>query len=356
MAKNTIVIRNLTTGAGIAGLSVKLKKYTSQGFVDFQTASEIPALPGVYSFDDVPYSRYKLFINETEDSTWDNGSPDGRFFGGRISELVTDLDMSNHRIINVTAAIDPYDAVNKSQLDTKLNKFGDTMSGNLNLSGNRITGLPTNQNELTDPSDAASVALTIGINSYTGQNYLNIPAKTIFVHPSFSDIAGKKSSSIQGAINYAQSQSPSIENQFNIMIFPTSNSSGYAKNLTLQPFIHLSGIGKIIVSGTITGGNPNSHIQNINFRYLGNLTFNNLKAKSCSFVTMNDDTGYILTFNSCVLNNCNLINVGQAEFHPTIVSGGGNVFINCVSNIPCTLKSGDKGSIASLEDVTLDFS
>lgn len=354
MAKNTIVIRDLSTGAGISGLTVKLKKYTDTGFIDFQTASAVTGLSGVYAFDDVPYARYKLYINDTEDTTFDNGSSDGRFFGGRISEVVTDLDVTAHQIKNLLAAVDPFDAVNKSQLDKKLDTSGGTMTGPLVMSSNPITGLPTDQNVLTDPSAAASVALILGVNGFVAENYVHFPSNILIVDSSLTaNTSGRKYTKIQDAINYAKTKTPSASNQFNILIFP----GGYIEDITLQPFIHLTGIfGKPLITGTISGGNSNTRIRNLSFTYLGNYSLTSLRAYNSTFRVTNDDTGYILTITNCILNNCSLINVGDAEFGPTIVSGGNNIFLNCSSNIACTLITGDKGSVNSIESVTTDFS
>ena len=213
------------------------------------------------------------------------------------------------------------------------------------------------QDENTEPSDAARVGLIMGVNSFIGQNYLNIQNNTIIVDSQITNvILGKKYNKIQDAINYAQTQSPSLNNKFNILIFPHKVNSGYIENITLQPNVNLYGIGKIIITGTLTGGNANTRIKNIMFSYHGNLSLNSVHADSCTFRVTNDDTDNNLTITSCILNACSLINLGQAEFNPTITSGGGNIFLNCLSNISCNLQSTDKGFINSLESVTTDFS
>jgi hypothetical protein len=353
MAKSTIVIRDLSTGAGISGLTVKLKKYTDTGFIDFQTAVPVTGLSGVYAFDDVPYARYKLYVNDTEDTTWDNGSDDGRFFGGRISEIVTDLDATAHKIVNLADGTASKDAVNKSQLDAMMPKAGGAFTGDVSMSGKRLKGAPA-QDGNTDPADFASVGLILGVNSFVGNNYFHFPSNILIVDSSLTaNTPGRKYITIQGAINYAKTKTPSAANEFNILIFP----GGYTEDITLQPFIHLTGIfGKPLVTGTITGGNSNTRIRNLSFTYLGNYSLTSLRAYNSTFRVTNDDTGYILTITNCILNDCSLINVGDSEFNPTITSGGGNIFLNCLSNISCNLQSTDKGFINSLESVTTDFS
>lgn len=316
MAQHTIIIRD-NNGAGRTGLEVKLKKYDNGIFVDYATATEIEGKPGVYAFLDIPYARYKLFINDVQEPSWDNGSDDGRWFGGAITKIENDVDVG----------------------------------------GNRITGLQTNQGENTNPADAAAVGLIMGVNSYIGQNYFHIPSNIIIVDSSISaPVLGRKYTKIQDAINYAQTQTPSVSNQYNIFIFPSKTATGYLENITLQPYIHLNGIGKPLITGIITGGNSNTRIRNLSFTYLGNYSLSSIHASDSLFRVMNDDTGNILTITNCILNNCGLLNVGQTEFNPTIDSAGGNIFLNCCSNISCNLQSTDKGSIVSIESVTTDFS
>ncbi len=354
MAKQTIIIRD-NNGAARSGLSVKLYGYEDGSFVPKYAGNEVQDKAGVYEFEDVIYERYKLYINDVEEPSWDGGSEDGRFFGGRVSEIVTDLDLTSHKIINLTDGTYDSDAATYGQVKGKIDKTGGAFTGDVSMSGKRLRGAPT-QGESTDPSDFASVGLILGVNSFIAQNYVNIPSSVIFVDSENPSILGRKYSKIQDAINYAQTKNPTATNQYNIIIFPGKVNTGYSEDITLQAFVNLVGIGRPTVTGTITGGNSNTKIRNIKFTYHGNLSLNSVNAESCIFRVTNDDTGNILTISSCTLINCSLINVGEAEFSPAIVSAGGNILVNCISNIPCTLQTGDKGSIASIESVTTDFS
>ena len=367
MAQHTIIIRD-NNGAGRTGLEVKLKKYDNGIFVDYATATEIEGKPGVYAFLDIPYARYKLFINDVQEPSWDNGSDDGRWFGGAITKIENDVDVGGNRITGLqtnqgentnpadAAAVGLVMGVNSYIGQNYLKKANDTLKGPLSAGGNRITDLPI-QDENTNPADAAAVGLIMGVNSYIGQNYFHIPSNIIIVDSSISaPVLGRKYTKIQDAINYAQTQTPSVSNQYNIFIFPSKTATGYLENITLQPYIHLNGIGKPLITGIITGGNSNTRIRNLSFTYLGNYSLSSIHASDSLFRVMNDDTGNILTITNCILNNCGLLNVGQTEFNPTIVSAGGNIFLNCCSNISCNLQSTDKGSIVSIESVTTDFS
>lgn len=62
----------------------------------------------------------------------------------------SDINMLGYKIKNLGSGTDSGDAVNKSQLDTKVSKGGDTMTGQLNMSGQKVTNLGT----ATNPGDA----------------------------------------------------------------------------------------------------------------------------------------------------------------------------------------------------------
>lgn len=354
MSRHTITLRDLTTGAGRTGLTVTLRAYPT--WTASIPGTEVTGKPGVYSFDDIPYGRYKLFINDDVETSFDNAAADGRWFGGVITQFSNDIDANGHTIKNLAEAEDDNDAVTKSQLDSKLSSADDSLTGNISAAGFRITGLPA-QDEHTNLSDAASVGLILGVNSFVGQNYIHIPKNVIIVDSGLSaSVAGRKYTKIQDAINYAHDATPSASNRYTIIIFPGANSAGYSENITLQSFVDLVGVCKPLVTGIISGANYNTRLTNLAFTYHGNFSINSLRAFSCSFRVTNDDTGNTLTVTSCILYDCDLINVGQAEFNPKIISGGGNLFVSCVSNINCPFTTGDRGSVASLEDVTIDFS
>ncbi|TGL97935.1 hypothetical protein [Leptospira jelokensis] len=64
-----------------------------------------------------------------------------------------DLNMDLHKLINLAAGILPTDAVNRSQLDTKVSKSGDTMTGTLSVpnptAGSHAVNLTTLQSKIT---------------------------------------------------------------------------------------------------------------------------------------------------------------------------------------------------------------
>lgn len=262
--------------------------------------------------------------------------------GGQMSGT---LDMHQNKIFDLKDPVQDNDAATKIYADTKLAKSGGKMTGAIDLDGQKILNAPVPVN----PGDVANKAY-VDITNIVNDNIIIVDATIT------TNVAGKRYKTIQEAINYAHDQTPSATKQFTILILPHSSADGYIENITLQAFVNLTGIGKPLISGSLTGGNANTRIRNVNITYHGNLSLTNVKAEQCNIRVTNDDTGNILTVTGCVLNNCGLINVGQQEFNPAIVSGGNNIFINCGSNIACTLISGDKGFINSLESVTTDFS
>jgi len=100
----TIVIRDLSTGAGRTGLTVKLRRKDDNFTTDYLTATEVTGKPGVYEFTNVPFNRYKLWVNGVEDNTF--GGEHGRWWP--VSELTElpylKLDGSNSPTADINFA------------------------------------------------------------------------------------------------------------------------------------------------------------------------------------------------------------------------------------------------------------
>ena len=64
------------------------------------------------------------------------------------------LNMNNQKIVNVSNGTNANDAVNFSQLSTKLNTSGGTLTGQINMGNNKITNVatPTNNNDVANKS------------------------------------------------------------------------------------------------------------------------------------------------------------------------------------------------------------
>lgn len=90
MADNSlvIVIRDLTTGEGIDGLTVKLRHSLNSFATDIYTATGVTGKPGCYEFTDVSsLYRLKLYVNGVEDET----------YGGTKGKYLYDSEEANSR-------------------------------------------------------------------------------------------------------------------------------------------------------------------------------------------------------------------------------------------------------------------
>ncbi|MEO9964873.1 MAG: hypothetical protein ABJF11_03740 [Reichenbachiella sp.] len=63
-----------------------------------------------------------------------------------VQPAQVNLDLNSHKIINLSNGTNSGDAVNKGQLDTKLNLSGGTMSGAINMSSNKVTNVSNGTN------------------------------------------------------------------------------------------------------------------------------------------------------------------------------------------------------------------
>ena len=80
-----------------------------------------------------------------------------------VFPMATYLHMGNNYIYNVKAPINGNQGANKSYVDQYLAKAGDTMSGDLNMHGNKIKGLST-ISQAGDEATSKDYVLTL-INS-----------------------------------------------------------------------------------------------------------------------------------------------------------------------------------------------
>mgnify|MGYP007071564775 CR=1 FL=1 len=90
-------------------------------YIDFWTARA--------KLNELPYFTHSEYNLNVTFSTIDTFAP------------VANFSMLGFKIVSLAAGTSASDAVNKGQLDLKVAKAGDTMSGNLAMGGNKITGL-----------------------------------------------------------------------------------------------------------------------------------------------------------------------------------------------------------------------
>lgn len=127
-------------------------------------------------------------------------------------------------------------------------------------------------------------------------------------------VAGKVYTTIQGAIAYASTQTPSASSKWEILIMP-HHSTGYAENITLIRFVELIGLGTTIITGSLSTTHGVSQAWTGYDARIENLVFNttnldinlkNLKAKDCYF-RANGASGEVnLMIDGVELWNCGL--------------------------------------------------
>lgn len=86
-------------------------------------------------------------------------------YTGEPNEMQTNLDMNSNRILNVTTGSGPNDLVTRGYVDQELpkkyDKTGGPISGDIQMQGHRITGLPN----ATQPSEAATYAQLLQVEA-----------------------------------------------------------------------------------------------------------------------------------------------------------------------------------------------
>lgn len=94
--------------------------------------------------------------------------------------MQANLNMNNHKITNVTNGTSNADAVNYSQLQTKLSLSGGTMTGPINMGNNKITNVANAVNN-TDAVNLRQMNSTLNNYATTAQlgNYLPLSGGTL---------------------------------------------------------------------------------------------------------------------------------------------------------------------------------
>lgn len=345
MSSKVLVIRSTSTGAGISGLSLSLRiaPYTS----DLFTASEVSGKAGAYQFVvDKCYPAVKLFQDGVEDKSFGGDNGTDLFVDSDIVHKTGDESISGFKTFNspvaVPAPTEGEHSINKDYADTN---YVDLVS-NQSIDGNKT---------FIDPVVVPAPTLAShALNRDSADLRYRLSEKAVLVDSNLSsDVAGVKYAKIQDAVNYAQTQSPSATNRYTILIVPSKNVNGYSENITLQPYVDLVGLGIVKISGTLSGGNVNSWLNNIFLSYDGNLSVNSIRGFNSFFKCYQStpNGGYTLTVQSSLLIQCFL--VATAGSDPKIVSGGNNIFVNCSANKFSGLASSDKGTIHDLMDSTI---
>lgn len=216
-----------------------------------------------------------------------------------------------------------------------------------------IAGVKTFSSFPVSPSSAPTTDYQFANKKYVDDLAL-IPANTLWVCPDFTGVTGKIYTTIQGAINYAQSQTPAATSRWKILIYPKKVTLlGYEENITLQAYVDLIGIGLVRLTGTMTSASTNTRLENLYWNYGGNFSVSSVLAYRCIFRAYASDTDYALTLTGGKFYECGFYSIGASA--PTVVSGDNNLFINCWNNANLQMGASDVGFINSLNTVTIDF-
>jgi hypothetical protein len=159
MSSITIYLTN-SSGVPLSGQTVKLRRAGLDNFgTDYLTMVDVAGKPGKYKTVDAYVSdRYKVWVNGAEDESF--GGPDGLEItlqsdillksGGTMSGVI---NMNGQKITGLTTPTENTDATPKAWVDNeKLAKSGGTVYGDLNMDGHKVKSLA----EATEAGDAVS--------------------------------------------------------------------------------------------------------------------------------------------------------------------------------------------------------
>lgn len=337
----TIVIRDLTTGAGRNGLTVWLRHKTDDFATNQILATAVVGKQGVYEAQDVPMNLYKIWVNGSEDTAL--GGTNGRwvFNGDEVIGLNgDDWDADTKKIINVADAEDPTDAMNQQASDDRyamldgsndpglwLPVLGGTLDGNLLMHSNQIKNLA----DATDDQDAVTLAQLNAIEVTPYQESPNL----IRLIPGGTTKTAQVYTTWNAAMGYLKSLTPSTTKRFVVEIAgmgitgatvitvtendggspPTNYFNNYISIFIKNRFVKLE-IPDDTMSVTantvsVEGGTiykndgaadpvfENMIFVNVYFDLTVNtVTFTNCTFQNC-FIKVNDDTDGSATFTTC---------------------------------------------------------
>lgn len=142
----TIVLRDATTGAGLSGQTVTLR--LTPFSTTTYTLADVAGKAGAYQVADVDSGLYKLWVNGSEDTSF--GGTNGRYIfeaddilfktGGTMSGNIA---MGSNRITGLPSASGNDEPLTKGQgATTYMPLSGGTFTGNVAMGNNTLSGLP----------------------------------------------------------------------------------------------------------------------------------------------------------------------------------------------------------------------
>jgi len=301
------------------GKTVSLREapYTS----DLYTLAETtPGVSGIYKNDNVEDKLVRLFVN----GNWKSDYGTFWTFG---------------------------DAAGNT-LQAYLKKDGSTpMTGHLNMGGEGARIINCENPE--DPQDVTTM-------NFCDNTYMRFTSKlfifsgnVLLVDYAISqNITGMRYKTIQGAIDYANSQSPSGISRWTIFITPHKNNAnytGYNEPVTLYKNIDLIGLGKVMCkvtfayNGTWTG-NQYAKLQNLIVKpdIDGAIMLRGVECSDCIFSIEADNASPTISLENSQFFGCGFFIRGRPS--AAINSNGDNRFFSCITNLDTSsfLGSGDK--------------
>jgi hypothetical protein len=196
MSSITIYLTN-SSGVPLSGQTVKLRRAGLDNFgTDYLTMVDVAGKPGKYKTVDAYVSdRYKVWVNGAEDESF--GGPDGLEItlqsdillksGGTMTGVI---NMNGQKITGLTTPTENTDATPKAWVDNeKLAKSGGTLSGDINMDGHKVKSLADAteagdavskqflEQKLTDENYAGKTTNNVfsGTNSFLDETSFNVP-------------------------------------------------------------------------------------------------------------------------------------------------------------------------------------
>jgi hypothetical protein len=374
MLETTLRITN-SADTGISGLTsanIKFRRGPFGSGDEITIAGVSGGTNGIYlcSFIGVPYQAAQLWIDGVYQSDWGTkyiGDVFEEFLSKDITteqDIVSDIDMNSKKLKNLADGSGAADSMTYGQ--------GVKATGAVN---ENIEGVKTyfsypkiRADEYAHPSEYHEFTPKGYVDEVagTGASNFTLQANRILVDSKLAaNSTGKKYSTIQAAIAYAATQTPTSANRFTIFIVP-HHSSGYAENVTLIRFCDLAGLGNVVITGSMdtTHGNGGSSDYTGYDTKLKNITFagvntalepTGLKADNCIFKVNGSigETNFLI--NSCQFDNCGFYiqNDVNIEIQNTPVTGKINRVNNCKANFNPLWHEDDK--IYSLSVISGDI-
>jgi hypothetical protein len=224
------------------------------------------------------------------------------------------------------------------------------MTGSLDMgSTQRII----NCSDPEDLHDAATMNFVLSNSLSTLTKSLVFSGNVLLVDYALqSNVTGCRYNTIQGAIDYANSQSPTGLDRWTIFITPHKNNAdytGYEEALTLYKHIDLIGLGKVMCkvtfayNGTWTGGQY-AKFQNLIVKpdIDGAVLLRGIECYDSVFSIEADNSNPSISLENSQFTGCGFFIKGRPD--ASINSNGDNRFFSCFTNVDTGtfLGTGDK--------------